>query len=370
MRMMARKVPFLDLRVRDEARRRELLEAVDHVLQHGRIILGPEVQELESRVAAYCRRSYGVAVGSGTDALHVALKALNLSPGDEVITTPLSAVATANAIALAGATPVFVDVADDLNIDPGEIEGAITPRTRAILPVHFAGKLCRMDAILAIAREHGLLVIEDGSQAFGARSGGRAAGGFGIVACFSMNPMKSLAACGEAGMIVTDREDLYRRMGALRYNGMINREVSAELSLNCRMDTLQAAILLRRLEHVEELIGRRRRNAARYSRCLERLVDVPHEAEEARDVYYAYLIRSERRDALKAHLEARGIEAQVCERYLTVDQPVYREAAAGTCPRARDLVRRLVSLPVHEDLSDEDLEHVGAAVAEFCAGSA
>ena len=232
------KVPFLDLRVSDETERKGLLAAIETVLLHGRIVLGPEVETLEKRVAGECDRAFAVGVNSGTDALILALRSLNLNPGDEVITTPLSFIATANAIRLNGLVPVFADIGNDLNLDPSSIPSLISPRTKSILVVHWAGKLCRMDAIKSIAEQHKLVVVEDASQAYGAQMGMEKAGHFGHIGCFSMNSMKLFASLGEAGMVVTDDMELYQRLIALRYNGLVNREECHYVSHNGRLDTL------------------------------------------------------------------------------------------------------------------------------------
>lgn len=362
---MEKMIPFLDLRIEDDTSRQELLTAVDNVLRHGRLIMGPEVQELEKRVSARCGRKYAVGVNSGTDALFLALKSLGIGPSDEVITTSLSWIATANAIALTGATPVFADIRDDLNIDPASVQRLITPRTKAIMPVHYTGKVCQMSALMKIAEEHGLLVVEDAAQAFDARYYGRKAGSFGVVACFSMNPMKVFAACGEAGMVVTDRKDIYERIVALRYNGTVNREVCIEPSLNGRLDTLQAAILLRRLEDVDRIIEKRRQIASWYGQQLAGVVEIPKEAEDEWDVYYTYTVRATRRDELKAFLEAKGIETKIQHPYLMSQQPAYRDTARGEFPNAQLLVKQIVSIPANEKLSRGDVDYVAAWIREF-----
>ncbi len=360
-----RTVPFLDLRITDGAVRSELLEAIEAVFRHGRFILGPEVEALEQKVAAYCGRRVAVGVGSGTDALLLALKGLGIGPGDEVITTALSWIATANAIAVAGATPVFADIGDDLNIDPSRAADLITPRTKAIVPVHYTGKVCDMAQLMRLADEHGLDVIEDAAQAFGAMRDGRRAGSFGRAACFSMNPMKVFGACGEAGIVVTDDEALHRRLLALRYNGMVDKDECGEPGLNGRIDTLQAAILLRRLPDAERIIERRRYLAERYSDRLAGVVETPRQAAEEYDVFYTYTIRTERRDELSAFLESKGIEAKVRDRYLMPEQPAYRDTARGSYPNARRLVGRLLSLPLHEKMTEADVDYVAESVQTF-----
>lgn len=249
-----RKIPFLDLRVQNDDERAELLSAVENVLSHGRIVLGPEVPELEKRISDLCNRKYAVGVNSGSEALFSCLRAFGIGPGDEVITTSLSWIATANAIAMTGATPVFADIRDDLNIDPESIQRLISGKTKAILPVHYTGKMCEMDKIINIAKEYNLIVIEDAAQAFGASYKGGTAGSFGDAACFSFNSMKVLASCGEAGMVLTDSEEILEKLQSIRYNGTINRETCIQPSLNGRLHTIQAAILLKRLNRLEQLI--------------------------------------------------------------------------------------------------------------------
>jgi dTDP-4-amino-4,6-dideoxygalactose transaminase len=362
---MEKKVPFLDLRITDDQEHQELLAAVDNVFRHGRIVLGPEVQELESQVASRCGRKYGVGVNSGTDALYLGMKSLGVGPGDEVITTVLSWIATANSIALTGATPVFADIGHDLNIGPASVRKLITPRTKALMPVHYTGKVCRMSELMRIAEDHNLLVIEDASQAFDARYRGRRAGSFGAIGCFSMNPMKVFAACGEAGMVVTDEEAVYERLIALRYNGTVNREECVEVSLNGRLDTLQAAILLKRLGGVERITQKRREIAAWYDAQLAGVVDLPVEEEGEEDVYYTYQIRANRRDELKAFLETRGIETKIQHPILMADQPAYRHLADGEFPNARRLVKQILCIPAHEKLTRADVDYVAGCIREF-----
>lgn len=363
--VVQKKIPFLDLRVESDAERKELLSAIEQVLVHGRFILGPEVAELEKRVAAFCGRTYAVGVGSGTDALFLSLRCLGIGPGDEVITTSLSWIATANAIALTGATPVFADIGDDLNIDPASVEALVTPRTKALIPVHFTGKMCNMEALLTIADHHGLAVVEDAAQSFGASLAGRMSGSFGVLAALSLNPMKVFASCGEAGMVLTDRADLYERMLALRYNGMIDRRECIMPSLNGRLDTIQAAILLHRLTRLEDVIEKRRMHAAQYNKMLSQVVDVPTEHPEERAVYYTYTIKADQRDELQVFLEERGVETQIQHPILMPNQPAYRGWTRGMWSNAERLLSRVLCLPVHEKLAPEDLRYISNAVLAF-----
>lgn len=367
MELVSMKVPFLDLRVPAEERK-EILEAVDKVLTHGRLILGPEVEEFEKRIAKHCERKYAVGMNSGTDALFLALKSLNIGPGDEVITTALSWIATANSIAMTGATVVFADIGNDLNIDPASVEELITSKTKAIVPVHYTGKICDMARLTAIANKYQLFLIEDAAQAFGARHNGKPAGSFGNVACFSMNPMKVFAACGEAGAVLTDDEQVYERLISLRYNGTINREKCIATSLNCRLDTIQAAILLQRLAAVEAIVAKRRRVADFYNQQFSSFFIVPIEGASHRDVYYTYIIQAKRRDDLKQHLESMGVETKIQHPFLMSQQPIYQKCLRRPVPNAERIVKEILCLPVHEKLSIEEQEHIVKAVEIFYNG--
>lgn len=358
------RVPFLDLRVGDVGERDELLHAIDEVLCHGQIVLGPEVETLEKQVAQGCGRSFAVGVNSGSDALILAMRSLNFPPGSEVITTPLSFIATANAIRLNALVPVFADIGDDLNLDPASISKAITPKTRAIMVVHWAGKICPMVEITAIARERGLVLIEDASQAYGASFGDRKAGGFGHLACFSMNSMKVFASLGEAGVVVTDDSDLRDRLIALRYNGLVNREMCHYVSHNGRMDTLQAAVLLVRLRRLDSVLSARRENALYYHQHLRGLVVIPEESPQFRDVFYTYTIRSNRRDDLKQFLENRDIETKIQHPLLMPQHPAYH-GSLGHYPNAERLIREVLSLPIHEKLMPDQRAWVVESVQDF-----
>ncbi len=366
---MTVRVPFLDLRVADDAVRRELVAAVDRVLAHGRILMGPEHDAFEANLASYCGVRHAIGVGSGTDALFIALRALGIGPGDDVIVPCLSFVGTANGIALAGATPVFVDVLPDLTIDPARVSAAITPRTRAIMPVHFTGKLCRMAELVALAERHGLSIVEDAAPAVGAAWQGRKAGSFSAISALSMNPMKILNACGEAGAVLTDDAALRDRAHALRYNGVVDREWCHWVSLNGRLDTIQAAILDQRLARLDTVIERRRQTARRYNDRFARWVDVPVEAEGYRDVYYTYTIQTDARDALMAFLEARGIETKIQHGQLMPEHPAHRSGDPADFPVGRRATRRVLCLPVHENLTPPQIDAVIAGVSAFFEGS-
>lgn len=359
------RVRFLDLSVTDTDERAAITQAIDTVLDHGRMVLGPEVQEFEREIAAFCGRRHAIGVGSGTDALILGIKALGIGPGDEVITTPLSWLATGSAILLNGATAVLCDVDDTLNMDPATIERQITPRTKAILPVHFTGRLARMPEIADVAGRHGLRVIEDGAQAFGATHDGKPCGAFGDVACISFNAMKTLGALGDAGIVLTDDSDVAARLDRLRHSGVADREFCLELSHNCRLDTLQAAVLLKRFGRYPMVVARRRANALRYDRELAGVVATPPHVEGYSDVFYTYTIRTPHRDRLRDYLAGLGIETRIQHPVLMSDQPAFKGRIRGSAPRAARLVEEILCLPVHEKLDAEDQAFVIAAVKDF-----
>jgi dTDP-4-amino-4,6-dideoxygalactose transaminase len=359
------KVPYLDLSVNDSALKRKLLDAIEKVLTHGRVILGPEVEHLENKLAEYCGRKYAVGVSSGTDALYIALRALDIGPGDEVITTPMSWIATVNAIVMTGAVPVFVDIKPDLNINSDLISDAITPRTKAIIPVHYTGKMCDMDQVMEIADKYGLYVIEDAAQAFGARFKGRRAGSFGKIACFSMNSMKIFHSYGEAGALLTDDKAIKEKVIALRYNGTINRENCHYSSLNFRIQTVQAAMLLIELNRVDQVIERRREIAKVYENALKGIVKCPLEKDITFSVYYTYTIITDRRNKLKDFLTSKGIETKIHHPILMPYHAAYNKKFKTNIPVAERMVERILSIPNHEKMTDAEIKYVILSIQEF-----
>jgi dTDP-4-amino-4,6-dideoxygalactose transaminase len=359
------RVPFLDLRLSNSSELPLILSSVQRVLEHGRLVMGPEVEKLELEIANYCSRKYAVSVGSGTDALYLGLRALDIGKGDEVITTSLSWIATANAIALTGATPVFADILDDLNIDPSSVESLVTERTKAILAVDYTGRICNIDELTKIAEKYNLYLIEDGSQSFGAEYQDQKCGSFGVLSAISHNPMKVFAACGEAGSILCDDPKIYERLVSLRYNGTINRETCMEPSLNGRMDTLQAAILLERLKSLSNLINKRRENARFYNETLSDYVTIPLNSSDRKDVYYTYTIRSKERDKLKDFLESKGIETKIQHLLLMPCQPAYSNNTRGVWANGEKLVKEILCIPVHEKLTNEQKLYVVEMTKKF-----
>jgi dTDP-4-amino-4,6-dideoxygalactose transaminase len=362
------KVRYRDLSVQDGALRARLLGVVDELLRDGRLLMGTAVEKWEELIARYCGAKYCVGVSSGTNAIYLALRAFDIGPGDEVIVPAMSWVATVNAVALTGATPVFVDVGDDLNIDVSDIEAAISSRTRAIVPVHYTGRLCDMASIGALAEQHGLLVVEDAAQAFGAADERGKAGGLGDAAAFSLNPMKVFPGFGEVGAVLVNDAEICERLQAMRYLGTVNKEVCVEPSLNHKIDTVQAAMMLVSFETVEPALVRRLEIASRYCKGLEDLVgcpEPPRSAADRRSVFFDYTITTPPRSDLRRFLEARGVEVKIRHPLLMSQQPAYRDLSQRPLPNAERLVKEILSLPIHEKLTDDQIDYVVEQIADF-----
>ena len=360
-------VPYVHLEIGESNYKSELLAAVDRVLSHGKYILGPEVELFEKRFAEYCGAKYALGVDNGTNAIILSLLALGIGPGDEVITAPNSFLASASSVALVGGRPVFADVKDDLNIDPEKIEAAITPRTKAIIPVHLTGRPADMDAILEIAERRGLAVIEDCAQAVGAKYKGQPVGSFGVTGCFSLHPLKNLNAAGDGGVITTNDKNVYDYLIKARNHGLRNRDECEFWSYNSRLDTIQAAMLLVKMEYLAEWIKNRRSNAQFYKNQLEKVVKCPFDLPDEFSVYHTFIIQAERRDQLQAHLESKGVGSKI-----HYPIPIHLQKAAeklgygiGSLPVAETQAERILSLPIYPELSQEQRNHVASSVLEF-----
>jgi dTDP-4-amino-4,6-dideoxygalactose transaminase len=346
-----------------------LLARLQQTLASGQWVAGPEVAELEARLAARLGARECIAVGSGTDALILSLRALGIGPGDEVITAPNSFIATASAIVHVGATPVFADVLPDQNIDPERVASAITPRTRAILPVHLSGRTAHMPELLQLAAARGLRVIEDAAQAIDARLSGKAAGTFGDLGCFSCHPLKNLNAAGDAGFILADDSALAQRLRRLRSNGLVDRETALEWGVVSRLDSVQAAVLLERLPALDGVTEARRRNAHSYRELLRDIPQIflPACRPEEYNVFHTFVIQVDRRDELQEFLRERGIGTAIHYKIPIHLQPAARALghAPGSFPVAERQATRILSLPVHQFLTQADLEYVAASIREF-----
>jgi dTDP-4-amino-4,6-dideoxygalactose transaminase len=352
-----------------QAHKAEIDAAMLRVLDKGRYILGEEVKTLESEFAAYIGVAHGIGVGSGTEALHVALRACNIGAGDEVITVAYTAVATVAAIELAGATPVLVDIEPDFyTLDPGKLEAAITSRTKAIIPVHLYGQPADLAPILEIAREHGLRVIEDCAQAHGAMYRGRRVGSWGDIACFSFYPTKNLGALGDGGMVVTNDPALAERAKLLREYGWANRYVSRVAGWNSRLDELQAAALRIKLRYLDADNAARARLAAVYEDNLAGTpLDTPKCRAGATHVFHLYVVRSRERNELQTSLQARGVSALIHYPVPVHLQPAYQGRLQGSdkLPETERAAREVLSLPMYPELGTRELQMVIATIQAF-----
>lgn len=364
-------VPFMDLAAQDAPLRAEILARLEAVMTRAAFILGPEVAEFERAFADYCGAAHGVGVASGLDALKLALRAAGVGPGDEVITAANTFIATALAISATGATPVLVEPDPrTCNLDPARAAAAVTPRTRAIVPVHLYGRPADMSAIMALAAQHGLFVLEDASQAHGARWNGRPVGGIGHAAAFSFYPGKNLGAHGDAGMVVTNDAALAARVASLRNYGSSEKYRHDDRGENSRLDTVQAAVLLTKLPRLDGWNAHRRAAAARYTAALAGVGDLCLPTDAAgQSVYHLYVIRTGRRDDLMAFLRARGIGCLIHYPVPIHLQNAYRDAGwrAGDFPVTEQIAREILSLPMSGIISDLQVDTVADAIRTFFA---
>ena len=354
------------------AHKAEIDAAVQRVLQSGWYIFGKEVTAFEEEFAGYIGTNFAVGVGSGTEALHLALLACGVGQGDEVITVSHTAVATVAAVELSGATPVLVDIDPaTYTMDPKKIEAAVTPRTRAVLPVHLYGHPADMAPIRDIADRHGLYVIEDCAQSHGALYRGRKVGLWGHVAAFSFYPTKNLGAVGDGGMVVTSDPKLADSLRLLRQYGWRSRDDSLVPGTNSRLDEIQAAVLRVKLPYLDEDNQRRRALAAVYSAALEGTgVSLPREEGHVQHVYHLYVVQARDRQSLRDHLKSAGVDTQVHYPIPVHLQSAYRGRLApeGSLPCTEQVMRQIVSLPIHPHLTEDDVRAVASLVAEWSAG--
>ena len=368
------KVPLLDLQGQYQGLREELLAAVTGVMDSQRFVLGDEGRTLEAEIAEYSGTKFAIGCASGSDALLLALMALNVKAGDEVITTPFSFFATGSAITRLGARPVFVDI-DPLtyNIDPDAVSHAITSRTKAIMPVHLYGQCADMNALLQIAERQGIPIVEDAAQAIGAEEAGRRAGSLGLIGCFSFYPTKNLGGAGDGGIMTTSDSAVAARLRTLRVHGGAVEYRHSEVGINSRLDELQAAVLRVKLTQLERWSNQRRKNAERYDELLAKrepkfALTTPYVREEARHIFHQYVLRvPEHRDDLVKHLTENGVgtgiyypiplHLQECFRFLG-----YQE---GDCPEAEGAARETLALPIYPELTDAQQQYVVKSLVSF-----
>lgn len=365
-------VPYLDLKAQYRSIKSEIHAAVSSVLESSQFVLGAEVAAFEQEFAKYCGAAHCVAVNSGTSALHLALLAAGVGPGDEVITVPFTFVASIAAILYTGARPVLVDIdPGSFNINPAAFEAAITPQTKAIMPVHLYGQSAEMDPILEIARKHRLAVIEDAAQAHGAKYKNRTAGTLGDIGCFSFYPTKNLGAYGEGGAVTTNDPDYAKKIRLLRDWGQDSKYHHLLRGFNYRMEGLQGAILRVKLRHLEQWTEARRAIAAQYNqRLANRGITLPREMPWARHVYHVYSLRTPDRDSFRAALQAHGIQTSIHYAIPVHLQPAYAELGYGTgsFPESEAAANEVVALPIYPELTESQVDLVCETVRKVAAG--
>ena len=364
-------VPYLDLKAQLRPIRGEIDAAIARTLDNCSFCLGPDVAQFEKDFARFIGAEHCVAFNSGTSALHVALLLLNVGPGDEVVTTPFTFVATSWAISYVGAKPVYVDVGDaTMNLDPKRLEQAITPRTKAVLPVHLYGQPFDLDPILEICRKHKLPLVEDTAQSHAAKYKGKIVGTFGEISYFSFYPGKNLGACGEGGALLTNNAELAKRARSLREHGSTVRYYHDEVGFNYRMEGIQGAVLGVKLPHLQGWTNERRRVAHRYHGLLQDTpLQLPREAAYAESAYHLYVVRHPRRDQLKSHLEAQGVGCALHYPLPLHLQKCYADLGhkPGDFPVAEKAARECLSLPIYPELTDAQIQRVAKVVREFFA---
>jgi dTDP-4-amino-4,6-dideoxygalactose transaminase len=358
----------VDFQAQYEQEKDEIHQCVERVFSRGDFVGGQAVGELEERLAKYCNVDHVIAVNSGTDAIALALKALEIGPGDEVITPPNSFIASTAAIVEVGAIPVFADVLPDQNIDPVAVEKAITPKTRAIMAVHLTGRLAQVNTLSALAEKYNIPLLEDAAQAIGSRLKGKASGSFGKVACFSTHPLKNLNAAGDGGFLTTCDQGIAEYIRRLRNHGHISRNSVLHWGSVSRMDTLQAELLKFRLKKIDDVIETRRNNALLYMELLgnKEIFVPPVDCMESHS-FHTFVIQVPQRDALQVYLRERGVETVV-----HYPVPIHLQPAAknlgytgGQFPNTEQQAERILSLPIHQFLKNEQIRYVAESVLEF-----
>ncbi len=363
------KVPLLDLKAQYRTIKDEVLAAIEEVCESQHFALGPTVEAFEQRIAEYCGTKYAVGVSSGTDALLLALMALGVGPGDEVITTPFTFFATAGSIARLCAKPVFVDVCPDtFNINPTAIEEKITGKTKAIIPVHLFGQLARMQEINEIARPHKIAIVEDAAQGIGAIQDGKPCGSLGDLGCFSFYPTKNLSAYGDGGLVVTKDENLAQKLKILRDHGQSPRYFYKVIGGNFRLDAIQAAVLNIKLKYIDQWNNRRRDIAALYNKMLDGSpVTIPYIEPNNTSVFHQYTLLAPKRDELLQFLSENQVSSAVFYPKPLHIQECFAQLGykAGDLPVAEGLCSKVISLPIYPELTDEQVEHVAKVVLRF-----
>ena len=359
------KIRYRSLKISDPSLRSEYVNGLEKIMNTGMFMMGKYTKKFEKDFAKYCDKKNCVGVSNGTSGVYLALKAIGVGNGDEVITTTMSWLATANAIFSLGAKPIFIDVMDDLNMDPDLIEKEITKKTKAIIAVHFCGRICEIEKIKKIASKNKIKLIEDSSQAAGATFNGRKAGFWGHLSAFSMNPMKPLGALGEAGAIVFNDSKMTKKIQSFRYLGTKNIEICEYPEMNHKIDEIQSIWLSIALSKLNSSLELRRKKALQISRLLTDKVKVLGIENPKRTTFFEFTIDCDDRDKLKKYLEKKGIETRIKHPVLMCDQPGYLLKKKYKVPNSRRLVKRILSLPLHENLSNKEISYMTKQINSF-----
>ena len=366
------KVRIFDLRIKDKDIKKDLIKSLNKIFNHGQVLLGPEVDIFEKKVAKILGVKYAIGVGSGSSAVYLALKSIGIKKGDEIITTPLTWIITLNAIVECGAIPVCVDICDDYNIDPIKIEKAITKKTKAILPVHFTGAMCKMDKINLIAKKYNLKVVEDAAQAFGARYKGRSVGSQSDVSAFSFNVMKNLGGLGEAGLVATNNKKIYNIVKMLRYTGTKNDPKKIVTnnafysSLNHKIDTIHAAFLLVMLKNFKKRLKKRNKIAKIYNKHLSNEVVCPKiNGNNNTHGLYTYAFQTKNRNKLMKYLNKNNIETKIYHIPLASEAPIFKKYIRFKTPNAKNILNKILSIPASEKISFDQQKYVIKKIKDF-----
>ena len=366
-------VPYVAFKQQVAAIKKELMKAVESVLESGQYVLSEKGKKFEKEFSEYCDTKFSTGVANGTCALHLVLRCLDIGPGDEVITAPNSFIASAGAIGVLGAIPVFADICPDLNLDPAQLEKAITSKTKAIMPVHLTGRPAKMKQILEIADHHKISVIEDAAQAIGASLDGKRVGGIGDAACFSLHPLKNFHAFGDGGMVTTNRQEVYEKIIVARNHGLKNRDECSIFAYNSRLDSIQAIVANHLLKQIDYITDSRIKNAAEYDQQLSKIpqITIPNRSKYEKQVYHIYVVRAERRNELKKYLNQNGVDAKVHYPIPMHLQPAAKQYGykKGDFPVSETVCDQVISLPVHEFVTNEQIDYTVTKIREFYAHS-
>ncbi len=360
-------VNYTNFKIKNEPIRSDLIKAFEKVIDSGRYIEGSEVSKFEKDFASICHTKYATGIANGTCSLNLVLRALGINQGDEIITAPNSFIATAGAIALTGAKPVFVDICDDLNIDPSKLENAITKKTKAIVAVHLTGRPAKMNEINSLAKKYNLIVIEDAAQAVGSKYFNKPVGGLGDAACFSLHPLKNLHAYGDAGIFTSNNINLIDRVKVLKNHGLSDRHTCDEFSLNCKLDELQASLLRVQVPKLEEWNNQRRKLGFYYNEILKEFAEVPTEKKGEYHTYQTYIIKVDKRDELQKYLKDNNVETLI-----HYPLPIHVQPAAKSLnyksedfPNTINLSKRILSLPIYPGLEKNQQDYIYDLLKKF-----